>query len=216
MDILVCCEESQRVCIAFRDKGHNAYSCDLQKCSGNHPEWHIIADCLGLINGNVHFFTEDGKFHFIDKRWDMIIAFPPCTYFSRVNYFNYYRNGVFNQKRFDESRRYVDLFLAIYNADCEKICIENPLPISLFNSILPPYSMRFQPFEFGEPYSKLTCLWLKNLPYLMPTLCCLEYKPFVVISGNMSDLDIKTIAERSKFRSKTFPGVALAMAEQWG
>lgn len=216
MNVLVCCEESQRVCIAFRDKGHNAFSCDLQKCSGGYPGWHIVGDCLDLINGYVSFYTQDGKKYSIDNRWDLIIAHPPCTYFSRVNFFNYYRNGVFNQKRFDESRKYVDLFLAIYNADCDKICIENPLPMSLFNSILPPYSMRLQPFEFGEPYSKLTCLWLKNLSYLMPTCLVLDHEPYVKINGNMSDLDIKTKSERSKFRSKTFSGIAFAMAEQWG
>ena len=214
MDILVACEESQRVCCEFLRKGHNVFSCDLFNFSGIRPDRHILCDVRFIVNGFCTFKTMDGHIHFLDKKWDLIIAFPPCTYFSRVNFFNYYRNGIFNKKRFNESKPYVDLFYSIYNANCDKICIENPLPISLFKDILPPYSMKLQPYEFGEPYSKLTCLWLKGLPPLMPTVICSKYSSYVVINGNMRNC--KNITEQSIFRSKTFLGVAVAMAEQWG
>ena len=214
MKVLVACEESQRVCCAFRERGHTAYSCDIQECSGGHPEWHIKADVLSVLKPDF-FVTQDGEIHCFSGKWDLIIAFPPCTYFSRVNFFNYYRGGVFNQKRFEESKPFVDLFFAIYNADCERICIENPVPISLFKDILPPYTMYLQPYEFGEVYSKKTCLWLKGLPCLLPTCYVSEHSPYVVINGNL-DGDHFNIKEQSKYRSKTFPGVARAMAAQWG
>ena len=214
MNILVACEESQRVCLAFREKGHNAFSCDLQDCTGGFPQFHIKGDVLPLLNGNCIFYTSDGCKHFITGNWDMLIGFPPCTYFSRCNFFNYYRNGVFNYKRFEESKKYVDFFFSLYNANIPLICLENPLPISLFTDILPPYSMRLQPFEFGEPYSKLTCLWLKGLPPLLPTLLCTEYSSYVKFNQRIDG--VHSIAEQSKYRSKTFNGVAKAMADQWG
>lgn len=209
-NILIACEESQAVTIAFRNKGCNAFSCDLQPCSGGHSEWHIQADVLPLLNGFCTFTTSDGLSHTIDSKWDLIIAHPPCTYFSRINFLNYYRNGNFNYRRYEKALDSVKFFMQIYNADCPCICIENPLPMNLFNDLLPPYNMRFQPYEFGEPYSKLTCLWLKGLPYLMPTIIS-EHKAFITIKSNSP----KSFAEQSRQRSKTFNGVALAMAEQW-
>ena len=208
--VLIACEESQVVCTAFRNKGFLAFSCDLQPCSGGHPEWHIQGDVSPLLNGDCVFYTSDGCEHYLPYNWDLIIAHPPCTYFSRINFLNYFRNGNFNYRRFEKALESVKFFMQIYNADCPHICIENPLPINLFKDLLPPYDMRFQPFEFGEPFSKLTCLWLKGLPYLMPTLIS-EHKAFITISSNFP----KSFAEQSRQRSKTFAGVALAMAEQW-
>ena len=213
--VLVACEESQRVCMSFRNKGHNAYSCDLQDCSGGFPQYHIKGNVLDYINGHCEFITCDSVVHNIAGRWDMIIAFPPCTYFSRVNFFNYYRKGVFNAVRFNKAMDYVDLFWLIYNADCDKIAIENPVPISIIKDYLPPISSTFQPYEFGEEYSKKTCLWLKGLPVLLPTLLCMDFKPYVVINGNLINGTFN-LAEQSKYRSKTFNGVARAMAQQWG
>ena len=199
MNVLVACEESQRVCIEFRKRGHMAFSCDLKDCSGGFPEWHIKADCIKVINEN---------------EWDLIIAFPPCTYFSRMNFLNYYRNGKFNEKRFAKAQYYVKLFNDIWNAKCDRICIENPVPMNIFNNLLPQYSMTLQPWEFGEEYSKKTCLWLKNLPPLIPTLISIEHKPLITVSNSFEKY--KTIEEQSTWRSKTFQGVARAMATQWG
>lgn len=213
MDILIACEESQIVLREFFKLGHNVYSCDLCNFSGDLPGRHILSDVTFLLNGFCSFTTLDGVTHSLNKRWDMIIAFPPCTYFSRVNFFNYYRNGVFNAQRFEQAKPYVDLFLKIYNADCQRICIENPLPMSLFDNILPRYTMRLQPYEYGEPFSKLTCLWLKGLPVLLPSTYPVEHRPFVPIDDNPCTLGHR---KRSILRSKTFPNVARAMALQWG
>ena len=199
MRVLVACEESQRVTIAFRKLGHIAFSCDIQECSGGYPEWHIKDDVRNILNNN----------------WDMLIGFPPCTYFSRMNFLNYYRGGVFNQKRFEESKPYVDLFLTLWNANVPRICLENPVPFKLFKNILPPYSMKFQPYEFGADYSKETCLWLKNLPPLLPTTPYGKKKRTLITTYN-SFSEFKSIKEQSKLRSKTFIGVAEAMAFQWG
>lgn len=223
MNVLVACEESQRVCCAFRELGHNAFSCDIQECSGGHPEWHILDDVTKYLNGTsddfcrcpLVFYTQDGLPHIAPWKWDLIIAFPPCTYFSRINFLNYYRNGVFNEQRFKDAQPFINLFLDIYNADCERICIENPVPFSLFSDILPPYSMYLEPYEFGEKYRKRTCLWLKGLPYLMPTGKCVDFSSYVVLNGNLIDGKFN-LKERSKYRSKTFFGVARAMAQQWG
>ena len=166
MKILVACEESQRVCIAFRAKGHEAYSCDIEFCSGKHPEWHIWADVTPLLNGNCTFRTCNGQTHAIDK-WDMIIAFPPCTYLSRAGGSNLYKNGKLDEERFAAGQRAAQFFFKILNADCPKICIENPVAIKMFG--LPPCTQVVQPYYFGVPVSKETHLWLKGLPFLCPT-----------------------------------------------
>lgn len=221
MNVLVACEESQRVCLAFRELGHIAYSCDIKDCSGGRPEWHIKGNVLDYLNADytqdcdngILFFTTDGKFHCVSE-WDLIIAFPPCTYFSRMNFLNYYRNGVFNEKRFQKALFYVDLFNKIWNADCKRICIENPVPFKLFNDLLPSYTMTLQPYEFGENKSKKTCLWLKGLPPLIPTLHVVEHSPLITVNNSFELY--KSIEEQSTYRSKTFNGIAEAMAKQWG
>lgn len=201
MKILCACEESQAVCNAFREKGHEAYSCDIQECSGGHPEWHIKADAIELLK----------------IKWDMIIAFPPCTYMTNAGAVRMRINGEINQDRFQKSMEAKEFFLKFYNADCEKIAIENPVPMKIVG--LPPYSQIIQPYEFGHPYSKKTCLWLKGLPTLMPTDIILNHIPFV--SGGSKDSHgnqrkKQGIERNQKMRSKTFSGIAKAMADQWG
>ena len=127
MKILVACEESQRVCLAFREKGHEAYSCDIEFCSGNAPQFHIWADVEPLLNGNCDFPTCDGKLHHIDK-WDMIIAFPPCTYLTKAGSCNLYKGGELDEARLIEGQKAAEFFRKIYEADCPRICIENPVP----------------------------------------------------------------------------------------
>ena len=210
MNILIACEESQRVCIAFRDKGHNAFSCDILSCSGGHPEWHICGDVLPLLNGNCAFRTMDGVKHRIDGKWDLLIAHPPCTYLSNAGARFLYPKGVLNEDRLKLGLAAKDFFMAFYNADCEKICIENPTPSRVYE--LPKYTQVIQPWMFGHPVQKRTCLWLKGLEPLKPTEL-VEERQSSKVPGNWFNKGGK---ERQKNRAKTFPGIAKAMAEQWG
>ena len=146
MKILVACEESQRVCLAFREKGHEAYSCDIEFCSGGAPQYHIWADVAPLLNGNCDFLTCDGQHHSVEK-WDMIIAFPPCTYLSKAGSVNLYKGGELDEERFVKGLEAAEFFKAIYNADCPRICIENPVPMKIFG--LPPFSQAVEPYMFG-------------------------------------------------------------------
>ena len=210
MNVLIACEESQRVCIAFRDKGHNAFSCDILPCSGGHPEWHICGDVLPLLNGNCVFRTMDGVKHRIDGKWDLVIAHPPCTYLSNAGARFLYPKGVLNEDRLKLGLAAKDFFMAFYNADCEKICIENPTPSRVYE--LPKYTQVIQPWMFGHPVQKRTCLWLKGLEPLNPTEL-VEQRQSSKVPGNWFNKGGK---ERQKNRAKTFPGIAKAMAEQWG
>ncbi len=209
MKILCACEESQAVCKAFRAKGHEAYSCDIVMCSGNKPEWHIWADVTPLLNGNCTFRTCDGQAHTVD-RWDMIIAFPPCTYLSRAGSTNLYKNGELDQERYANGVKAAEFFFKIYNADCDKICIENPVPIKRFG--LPEPTQVVQPYYFGVPVTKMTYLWLKGLPFVCPTnvvepqYTFLTYPQFKNSNGKY----------QQRNRSKTFKEFAEAMALSWG
>ena len=194
MKVLIACEESQRVCIEFRKRGHEAYSCDIEPCSGGHPEWHLQQDVTPLLK----------------EKWDLIIAHPPCTYLSNAGARHLYPKGVLNEDRLKKGLAAKEFFMQFYNADCDKICIENPTPSKVF--CLPPYSQVIQPYEFGHPYSKRTCLWLKGLPTLVPTNI-VEVSESTKVAGNWFNKGGK---ERQKNRAKTFPGIAKAMAEQWG
>lgn len=157
MIVLIACEESQAVCTAFRNQGHKAFSCDVQECSGNHPEWHIQADVLPLINGNCRFHTMDGKGHSIRKRWDLIIAHPPCTFLSNAGACRLYpKKGQLDPVRFGKGIQARAFFMQLWNADCPRIAIENPVPSTVFD--LPKHSQEIQPFQFGHPYTK------KNAP----------------------------------------------------
>lgn len=217
MKILVACEESQAVTIEMRRLGHEAYSCDIQDCSGGHPEWHIKGDVLRLINGDCYFETMDGFPHVIVGKWDMIIAFPPCTYMTNASAVRMRINGEINQDRYAKAMEAKEFFMAFYNADCPRIAIENPTPMKLIG--LPAYTQAIQPYEHGHPYSKRTCLWLKGLPPLFPTEMVENHQPYV--NGGCKDAhgNYRRFQDRNerdpKTRSKTFPGIARAMAEQW-
>lgn len=210
MKVLVACEESQTVCKAFRKRGHEAYSCDIIECSGAHPEWHIMQDVIPILNGNCEFKTVDGIKHKIYGKWDLIIAHPPCTYLSNAGARFLYPKGVLNEDRLNLGLAAKEFFMQLYNADCDKICIENPIPSRVFG--LPKYSQTVQPYEYGHPFKKKTCFWLKNLPLLQPT-DIVDVRESTKIAGNWFNKGGK---DRQKNRAKTFEGIAEAMAEQWG
>lgn len=216
MKILIACEESQAVCIEFRKRGHEAFSCDIQECSGGHPEWHLQQDIFEVIGQN----------------WDLMIAFPPCTHLAV--------SGAphFAQKRKDGIQQQgIDFFMAMINADIPKIAVENP--IGIMSNIYRRPNQIIQPYYFGDPFQKSTCLWLKNLPPLYhnsePNLFDSNVTHtkdkgefFEWVDGKTgikkkqpqwyydAFINAKTKEERSKLRSKTFPGIARAMATQWG
>lgn len=193
MKILVACEESQRVTIELRKLGHEAYSCDILPCSGGHPEWHLQQDVVPLLK----------------EKWDMIIGFPPCTYLSNAGARHLFPGGKLNEERYKKGLEGKKLFMAIYNADCPRIAVENPTPSKIYN--LPPKSQVIQPWQFGHPYSKRTQLWLKGLTPLKPTNI-VEVESSCRKAGNWFNKGGK---DRQRNRSKTFPGIAKAMAEQW-
>lgn len=217
MRILVACEESQAVTIELRALGHEAYSCDVIQCSGGHPEWHIMQDVLPLINGNCEFTTMDGQHHAIDTKWDLLIAFPPCTYLTNASAVRMRVKGEIQPERYAKAMEAKEFFIAFYNADCPRIAIENPTPLKIVE--LPPYDQAIQPYEHGHPYSKRTCLWLKNLPLLTPTNVLDHHEPYV--NGGCKDAHgnyrrFQGRKERDPLtRAKTFQGVARAMATQW-
>lgn len=218
MNVLVACEESQAVCKAFRERGHRAFSCDLQECSGGHPEWHIVGDCLPLINGNCEFKTSDTHTHTQRGEWDLLIAHPPCTYLSNAGACRLYPTaGVLNEERLRKGIMAKDFFMEFWYARCKRIAIENPKPSTVF--CMPRPSQVIQPYEFGEPYSKMTYLWLRGLPPLMATEIILDPKPFIP-SGTSRKLGGDSYGaartRSSRERSKTFLGIANAMADQWG
>lgn len=220
MKVLIACEESQRVCTEFRRLGHEAYSCDILECSGGHPEWHIHGDVLPLLNGNCTFQTMNSDVVTINGKWDLIIAHPPCTYLCRAGACRLYpKHGQLNMDRYRLGQQAKRFFLSILNADCEHIAVENPIPLRVYE--LPPYSQIIQPYEYGEPYSKKTCLWLKNLPKLEPTHILTEYKPYISCftssnKGNKDKAGVSRAGGSSVVRSRTFHGIAKAMAMQWG
>lgn len=220
MRVLIACEESQRVCIAFREKGHEAYSCDLIDQSGGHPEWHIKGDCTRIIDGNCNFITGDGKLYTLIGQWDLIIAHPPCTYLSKASACRMYKiiDGVryINAERYQNMKEAKQLFMRIMNAKCKRIAIENPLPLKICE--LPYPSQIIQPYEYGDPYRKQTLLWLKNLPILKPTNIVNPIDTWIPsnTSGNAQGKGGSCGASKQNTRSRTFKGIAKAMADQWG
>ena len=237
MKVLVACEESQRVCTEFRKLGHEAYSCDIEPCSGGHPEWHIQDDVLPLLNGNCTFKTADGVLHKIGCKWDMIIAFPPCTHLAVSG------SRHFEEKRLDGRQiEGLEFFCKFFEADCNKIVIENPVNIisgdyvtKWFPDIVEKYDLprnptqRIHPWMFGDNFSKCTCLWEKGVEPLIPLIKEepeMEYHEWVdKKTGKKKRQNLwmyqalrntKTAEDRRRVRSKTFPGIAKAMAEQWG
>ena len=216
MNVLIACEESQAVCKAFREKGHQAFSCDILPCSGGHPEWHIRGNVLPLLNGRCEFTTMDGETHHIEGKWDMIIAHPPCTYFSTAGANWLFRGGKLDEERYKKGLEMRGLFMSIYNADCDRIAIENPVVMKIWN--LPKHTQEIQPYQFGHPYTKKTRIWLKGLPELKPTEIVEPVAKWVGC-GNKTNREKQNQAVCKSYtndRAKTFEGVANGMAEQWG
>lgn len=219
MKVLIACEESQRVCIEFRNLGHEAYSCDIIECSGGHPEWHIMQDVLLLLNGNCEFKTCNGILHKIESRWDLIIAHPPCTYLTVTGnrWFNVDKYGDKARQRYIDRREAIEFFMRFANADCNKIAIENPVGVMSTSWRKPDQII--QPYMFGDNQRKTTCLWLKGLQQLTPTKI-VEPKLYICKNGKTEpEWHMETMKldknERSRQRSKTFPGIAKAMANTW-
>lgn len=195
MRVLAACEESQTVCLAFRELGHEAYSCDIQECSGGFPEFHIKDDVRNVLSEHL----------------DLVIAFPPCIYLTKaggVNLFDSDHN-IKNQDRYKRGLEAREFFMMFYNYDKSRVCIENPTPLKIFD--LPEPTQIIQPFYFGHPYQKRTCLWLRGLPPLFATELIYGATPAMQSSWFTNG----TGAYRAKNRSKTFSGVAAAMAHQW-
>lgn len=186
MRVLVGCEESQRVMSAFRALGHDAFSCDLKDPSGGFPEYHLKCDIFDVLYDD----------------WDLVIAHPPCTYLTKAGAQLLLKDGkVINGERYNNGLAARDFFMRIYNSPCKRLCIENPTPLKIYD--LPECSQVIQPYYFGDPYSKRTLLWLKNLPPLMATCIVPEFKSYTSTVGT------------AELRSKTFFGIATAMANQW-
>ena len=222
MKILVACEESQAVTIELRRLGHEAYSCDIQECSGGYPEWHIKGDVLPLLNGDCEFYTMDGERHSIAGRWDMIIAFPPCTYLSNAGACRLYpKKGQLDMERYQKGLQAKAFFLRFLNAACPRVAVENPVSSSAFE--MPRHAQEIQPYQFNDdgthPYTKKTRLWLRGLPPLVPTTPdCKPVGPYVPAGTGRKNREKYGAAKRgedAKNRAKTFSGIARAMAEQW-
>lgn len=200
MKVLVGCEESQAVTIAFRNLGHEAYSCDILPCSGGHPEWHIQGDVTELLK----------------KDWDLIIAHPPCTYISRAGArWMHNSKGELNSERLCLAIKAKEFFMKILNSPCKYIAIENPTPLKVVG--LPNHSQVIQPYQFGHEFSKRTLLWLKNLPLLKHTDIKENYVPYLPSNTGGKKRGQKATPKSisQKDSSKTFQGIADAMAEQW-
>ena len=228
MNALIACEESQAVCIEFRKRGHEAFSCDILSCSGGHPEWHIMADIINVIKGG-WLFTESGETVFIDK-WDIMIGFPPCTYITVTGArWMYNKDGSINKEREQNQKDGIAFFMSLMESPIDKIALENP--IGVLSSLYRKPDQIIQPYYFGDEAQKTTCLWLKNLPPLYhndkPNLFDSNvthvYKGDDVMTSTGKtfskwywETSRGSGKERAMRRSKTFPGIAKAMAEQWG
>ena len=220
MNVLIACEESQEVCKAFREKGHRAFSCDIQECSGGHPEWHIQGDVLPLLNGDCTFTTADTHTHTQKGEWDLIIAHPPCTDLAVSG------AAWFAEKQHDMRQQKSCVFFMYFAlAHCKHIAVENP--IGIMSTCYKKPTQIIHPWMFGDNFSKATCLWLKGLPPLKPQVTErpeLEWFEWVDKKTGKTKRQPKWFAdawklppeERARVRSKTFPGIAKAMAEQWG
>lgn len=230
-NVLIACEESQTVCKAFRKLGFNAYSCDILPCSGGHPEWHLHCDVLGIIRDK-RGTLENGEEFILDGEWDLMIAHPPCTYLSVSGARWYYhpedKDLPIEQRRphpnfptrAQDRKEAIEFFLALAHADIPRIAIENP--VGIMSKIFQRPNQIVQPYWFGDEATKTTCLWLKNLPNLVPTNMVGKGERVVLSSGKSlpkwysDSFNTKISTEmRRTLRSKTFQGFADAMAEQW-
>lgn len=221
LNVLIACEESQRVCIEMRKLGHRAFSCDILECSGGHPEWHIQGDVLPLLNGDCTFQTMDGHTHTQRGRWDLIVAFPPCTYISNAGACRLYpHKGQLDMERYAKGLKGKAFFMAFWwygFFKCGRIAIENPVSSTVFE--MPKHSQEIQPYQFGHPVTKKTRLWLFGLPDLKPTETVKPEAPYLPAGTSRKDTAKYGRAFRTGKdavqRSKTFQGIARAMAEQW-
>lgn len=220
MRALIACEESQTICTALRKLGWEAYSCDIQECSGGHPEWHICEDVIPLVNGNCTFTTRDGQQHTIIGKWDLLIAHPPCTYLTVTGnrWFNVEKYGDKAVKRIQDREEAVEFFMVFANADCDHICIENP--VGIMSTRWRKSDQIIQPWMFGDAFEKKTCLWLKGLTPLVETNVVAPEPRKEFASGNTmppwyAEAWHLPAEERSRLRSKTFQGIADAIAEQF-
>lgn len=217
MKILVTCEESQAVTKELRALGHEAYSCDIIECSGNHPEWHIMQDVIPLLDGNCSFKTMDAVEHTVPDRWDMIIAFPPCTYLSNAGACRLYpHKGQIDMERYKKGLEAKEFFLKFLNANCDRIAVENPVSSKVFD--MPKHTQEIQPYMFGHPFTKKTRLWLRGLPPLRETNVVEPIAPYCLAGTGRKDRSKYGAAKRredAKNKAKTFEGIAKAMAEQW-
>lgn len=200
LNVLIACEESQAECMAWRQLGHNAFSCDIKPCRrGTPPEWHIVGDVLPLLDGQTDFTTQDNQTHHVES-WHLIIAHPPCTYLCKVSSVHMRIKGVIQPERYAQMKDARAFFFRCLRANAPYVAVENPLPMALAQ--LPKPSFFIHPSWFGVKYTKKTLYWVRNLPPIMPTIEYPNPKQFVRSS-------------RSHYRSRTFPEVAQAIAEQW-
>ena len=232
MNVLIACEESQAVCLAFRKLGHNAFSCDLQECSGGHPEYHFKGDMFDVI-ANRGGTLENGTKHFLDGNWNLVIAHPPCTYLAVSGARWYYHPDDKNlpteprrahpkfPDRAKDREEAVQFFMDVSRVGVSKLAIENP--VGIMSSRWRKPDQIIEPWMFGHEASKKTCLWLKSLPLLVPTNVVGKGEVLTFRNGNRmqkwtSDIFFSGVSaeERRRLRSKTFPGIADAMADQWG
>lgn len=220
MKALVACEESQAVTIELRKLGWEAYSCDIQECSGGHHKWHINQDVIPLVNGNCTFKTTDGTEHNIEGKWDLLVAHPPCTYLTVTGnrWFNVEKYGEKAIQRAKDREEAVEFFMVFANADCDHICIENP--VGIMSTRWRKADQIIQPWMFGDAAEKKTCLWLKGLNPLIPTNVVTPPPRKEFASGNTmpswyADAWKLPKEERSRLRSKTFKGIAEAIADQF-
>lgn len=207
MNVLVACEESQVVTVEMRKLGHEAWSCDVIECSGGHPEWHIQHDAIPLLNGDCMFQTMDGKTHYQFDQWDMIIAFPPCTHLCNSGA-RWFTEG---KKPLSLREEAAEFFMRFINADCSRIAVENPVGVMSTRYRKP--NQVINPWQFGHPEQKNTCLWLKGLPNLHETDNVRDY--MLTLPPQQRSRIWYLGSGHAKERSKTFPGIAKAMAEQW-
>lgn len=219
MKILIACECSQTICKEFRKLGSECYSCDLEPQYGGHDEWHIMGDCLKIIYGDCHFCTCDGKEHYIDA-WDCVIAHPPCTYLCRAQFGLYNRNR-FGDKyvddRLEKQRQAIDFFMKFTELNCPTL-IENP--IGIMSKHYKPASQVIEPYMFGDEATKATCLWLHDLPKLILTNIVSkggkhEFPKSNAMGAWYYSTSKYPMKDRARIRSKTFPGIAKAIADQY-
>lgn len=217
MNCLVACEESQAITIELRKLGHYAFSCDLQDCSVGFPEWHIKGDCLAVINGHTSFDTMDGKTHKINDAFDLVICHPPCTVlsFAGNKYLSIDKYGDKAIMRLAAREKAFEFAMRLYNCSARHLCMENPK--GYINSKFRSPDQTINPFQFGDPFYKITCLWLRDLPLLVPDYQIQAPDPVYIQNNGKKRYWVETVSgkDRAKLRSKTFPGIARAMAFQF-